>query len=499
MAHMIPAGAGARRQRMQPDERRAQILDAARGQFSERSYTTVSTAEIAAAAGVGRSLVHHYFGGARQVVRGRRGRRGAALADVRTAGPETPLDERLARNVAAGLDVVAANRETWLAVAGHGTALADPGIRELVLAAGERSVERMLAVNRDVVRDTPSPARWCGATRRSPPRPRAAWLAGEQTREATETLLVAAFRDLLLHTIPALSRAPRPPADAGLTSPPAAGRDAGRARRRPAPPARARGSRIRAARTRPRIDRTGRPSTGAGGGRAGEPGATVRGGGGRARRGRGLGRGRGVGGGGGGRVGRSRRPRRRLGLRPGGRRGAHRLRRGGEHRREVGGEPVDEARRDVRDHALAHRRRLAADRTSVLIVPWVALPSRRAATSRRSASAVPCPRASFAFALMHRACAAVVPLDDLHVAAVGHRDRAELDLDARPCRRSRRSARAPARPGRRARRARRRAAPATPRRWSVDHERVVELHAASLSVVGDRLGDRVAARPGCGR
>jgi AcrR family transcriptional regulator len=207
MAHVIPAGAVARRQRMQPDERRAQILDAARGQFSERSYPTVSTAEIAAAAGVGRSLVHHYFGGAREVFAAVVADGGAALADVRTAGSETPLDERLARNVAAGLDVVAANRETWLAVAGHGTALADPGIRELVLAAREHTVERMLSANRDVVRDTPVARALLRCYTTFSAEATRAWLAGEQTRASTEALLVTACRDLLLHTIPALERA----------------------------------------------------------------------------------------------------------------------------------------------------------------------------------------------------------------------------------------------------------------------------------------------------
>jgi AcrR family transcriptional regulator len=54
-------------QRLERDERREQILACARRLFSERSYATVSTSEIAAAAGVARGLLHHYFGTKREL------------------------------------------------------------------------------------------------------------------------------------------------------------------------------------------------------------------------------------------------------------------------------------------------------------------------------------------------------------------------------------------------------------------------------------------------
>jgi AcrR family transcriptional regulator len=193
-----------RGRRLSPDTRREEILAAARKLFSERPFTGVSTAEVADAAGVARSLVHHYFGGIRELFLAVVAQGGAALVDMRSAGPETPLDERLAYNVAAGLDVVAENRETWLAVAVYGASVDDPGIRELVAAATERNVDRTLAVNSDVIAETPTTrfALRCfiafatEATR--------TWLDGERTREETEALLVTAFRDLLLSTIPAL-------------------------------------------------------------------------------------------------------------------------------------------------------------------------------------------------------------------------------------------------------------------------------------------------------
>src|SRR4051794_5196104 len=171
-----------RRRRLAPDARRRAIVHAARGLFAERPYGEVTTADIAEAAGVARSLVHHYFGGIREVFLGVIAEGGAALSDVRTAGPETPFDERVAHNVAAALDVVGANRATWLAGAGHGAQLAAPRLQERVEATIERNIQRTLEVNSDMIDDPPAArlALRChnafstAATR--------AWLTGAATR-----------------------------------------------------------------------------------------------------------------------------------------------------------------------------------------------------------------------------------------------------------------------------------------------------------------------------
>lgn len=55
------------RTRLSPDERRAQILDAAAELYRERPYDDVSLEELAAAAGVARGLLHHYFGSKREL------------------------------------------------------------------------------------------------------------------------------------------------------------------------------------------------------------------------------------------------------------------------------------------------------------------------------------------------------------------------------------------------------------------------------------------------
>ena len=96
------------------------------------------------------------------------------------------------------------NRETWLAVVGHGGGLDDAGIRALVAAATERNIERTLAVTSDVIEDTPTSRLALRCFNAFATEATRAWLAGESTREETEKLLVTAFRDLLLNTIPAL-------------------------------------------------------------------------------------------------------------------------------------------------------------------------------------------------------------------------------------------------------------------------------------------------------
>jgi len=53
--------------RLEAAQRRDQILDAANALFAERGYDEVSIEDIASAAGVTRGLVHHYFGGRKEV------------------------------------------------------------------------------------------------------------------------------------------------------------------------------------------------------------------------------------------------------------------------------------------------------------------------------------------------------------------------------------------------------------------------------------------------
>ena len=64
---MSTVGDTPRRVRMDPDERRDQILRVAARLFSTRPYSDVSISDIAGEAGIARGLLHHYFGSKREL------------------------------------------------------------------------------------------------------------------------------------------------------------------------------------------------------------------------------------------------------------------------------------------------------------------------------------------------------------------------------------------------------------------------------------------------
>ncbi|MFN8174218.1 MAG: helix-turn-helix domain-containing protein [Solirubrobacteraceae bacterium] len=193
--------------RLPPAERRSQILEHARRLFAQRPYQEVSSADIAREAGVTRALVHHYFGGVRDVYLVVVGEMAAAGAEIPGPRPGVGRRRRVAENIAAWLDVVEANREAWLATAGHGDAIADQHVRDLLAAGTEAAVDRMIAANADLVSDTPATRfalRSFMGLGRSAIRE---WLTGGATRAQVEALLVASFLDIVERGVPRVEAA----------------------------------------------------------------------------------------------------------------------------------------------------------------------------------------------------------------------------------------------------------------------------------------------------
>lgn len=130
------------------DARRDQILAAARRLFSTRGYSAVSTTAIAAEAGVARGLLNHYFGTKRglylEVVR--------EMLRVRPAQevPEyvngTTPHERLSESIDRWLEMVARNREAWLAAVGAEGLGRDPEIEAVLDEARERATATIIEV-----------------------------------------------------------------------------------------------------------------------------------------------------------------------------------------------------------------------------------------------------------------------------------------------------------------------------------------------------------------
>ena len=129
-----------RRKRLEPDERREQILVCAMRLFGEHPYAAVSTTELAKQAGVARGLINHYFGTKRdlylEVVRRLVTIPRFAVAQL----PDGPLDIRVAAAVDWFLDGVSRNSKAWLAATGGW----DTDVEGILTEADETAADRLL-------------------------------------------------------------------------------------------------------------------------------------------------------------------------------------------------------------------------------------------------------------------------------------------------------------------------------------------------------------------
>ena len=183
--------------RLEPSERREQILDAANELFAERAYDEVSIEDIANSAGVTRGLIHHYFGGRNDVYVGLLERLGARREERLRPPAGRSSRARVADSVSRWLDWTEANRTIWLATIGHGEDIADPEVRQVVADLVRRAVALLAAFHADIADDSPrlryALECWTGLNRAATRR----WLHGEATREATHELLASTLEHVL--------------------------------------------------------------------------------------------------------------------------------------------------------------------------------------------------------------------------------------------------------------------------------------------------------------
>ena len=130
--------------RLEPDQRREQILACAIKLFGERPYSAVSTSELAQQAGVARGLINHYFGTKRdlylEVVRQMVTFPESAVRRL----PKGSLDERVDSAVAWFLDMVSVHPKTWLAAIGAEGVGDDPEVERILAEADDTAAERVL-------------------------------------------------------------------------------------------------------------------------------------------------------------------------------------------------------------------------------------------------------------------------------------------------------------------------------------------------------------------
>jgi AcrR family transcriptional regulator len=132
-------------QRLEHDERRAQILACARRLFSERNYDAVSTTDIARAAGVARGLLHHYFGTKRELyLEVVRSLMRMPPNPVPLQAPGRGLDVVIEQSVERWLVMLERNRETWLAAMASRGLSRDPELEAILEEAREQAADRLI-------------------------------------------------------------------------------------------------------------------------------------------------------------------------------------------------------------------------------------------------------------------------------------------------------------------------------------------------------------------
>ena len=131
--------------RLEHDERRAQILACARRLFSERHFGAVSTIEIARAAGVARGLIHHYFGTKRDLyLEAVRSMVSMPLQPIPTELDGRDPEQLLAEGVDRWLEMLSRNRETWIAARGAQGFGRDADVEAILEEAREGAVDQVI-------------------------------------------------------------------------------------------------------------------------------------------------------------------------------------------------------------------------------------------------------------------------------------------------------------------------------------------------------------------
>ena len=183
--------------RLDPAQRREQMLDAANDLFAGHGYEEVSVEDIARAAGVTRGLVHHYFGGRTEVYLGLLERLEAIREESLRPPEGRSARARVADTVARWLDWTEANQTIYLGTIAPGEDIADPEVRRVVGDLRGRAVAMLATFHADSSQDSPRLRYaldcWTGLNRAATRR----WLRGEATREVTHEVLASSLEHVL--------------------------------------------------------------------------------------------------------------------------------------------------------------------------------------------------------------------------------------------------------------------------------------------------------------
>lgn len=140
---MTPATPAAR-SRLSPDERRAQLIGLGLELLRNRPLHELSVDELAAAAGISKALVFHYFGSKPELLQAIAAAAAEEFITVTEPDPSLPLEDQLEQSMAAFVRYVADNQVGYVMLV-RGPASNDDAMRQLFEQTRTRVVDRIIA------------------------------------------------------------------------------------------------------------------------------------------------------------------------------------------------------------------------------------------------------------------------------------------------------------------------------------------------------------------
>jgi AcrR family transcriptional regulator len=191
------------RRRLDPEDRRREILRAATRAFASQPYDEVHVEAVAVEAGASRALVNHYFGDKRglylEVARELVERTPAIVRRDIAAGPE----EMVAANTAAWLDLIEARPQAFVTFIAGGPG-GDPRLDEFRDELRDRMARRMLANHLGTEEFPPAALTVMRAEMGLIEQAVRDWIAGRGDRSQTEALIAASILATIRHVLPAV-------------------------------------------------------------------------------------------------------------------------------------------------------------------------------------------------------------------------------------------------------------------------------------------------------
>ncbi|MFI7166986.1 TetR/AcrR family transcriptional regulator [Rhodococcus erythropolis] len=135
-----------RRVRLDAGDRREQMISAAMAVFAVKPYESVSTAELANAAGTTRTNLNYHFGNKRKLYLEALGRFAALPSLLPTATISGPREVAVAHLFSRWLDLVDRNRETFVALTRAQRTAFDDEVADLLAHSLSAWEDRLLAV-----------------------------------------------------------------------------------------------------------------------------------------------------------------------------------------------------------------------------------------------------------------------------------------------------------------------------------------------------------------